>query len=200
MLGWAGGQPGGSQEYWKACLAVNETYLCCSTVLGLLPLARTAACKQVLLLWLKGSAEWWQPTKGRHQLSEMQDPKFTWYSGTSAHPVVSCSIARSSNKTNKFFFLFLPLQDQLEPKCSTVCLVLLLNKINAFNFSRMEILKTIPLHFANHPHPLLHFKFCQPFFAWAGSFAKPCSIFSVSLVQATGILELYLPPYATLSN
>lgn len=107
MLGWAGGAA--RSHLRQACLAVNERYLCHFPVLGLLSLAGAAACKQVILLWLKGSAEWCQLTEGRHWLSEMQDPKCTFHSGTSAHPVVYCSIARSRHssgvtKTPNSFF------------------------------------------------------------------------------------------------
>lgn len=58
---------------------------------------------------------------------------------------------------------FWPWQDQLELKCSTLCLVLLLNKINEFNYDRMEILKTIPLHFANQNVPCCTLSSVSPF-------------------------------------
>lgn len=50
-MGWlVGSQETPQQECWKACLAENETYPCCLTVLGLQSLTGTAACKQVCLV------------------------------------------------------------------------------------------------------------------------------------------------------
>lgn len=125
----------------KACLAVNEHIICCFTVLGLLSLAGTAACKQLFLLWLKGTAEWCRLQREGIRSVKCKMPNL---------PVIQelgpillyCSIAGSRHssgvtKTPNSSF------SAVAGPPGMIYTLVLLNKINAFHYSRMEILKTI---------------------------------------------------------